>query len=374
MPNDNADLTTQDTQEPSLRETLAANLAATVNESTDEQATNNAENLTSAGDKAMPSVDTNETAEQRADRLRDEKGRFAPGKNEGEQKPVIQQADATQQQPAAKAMQPPSTWNAQEKIAFQSAPPEIQQAILRREANYAQGVSTYKQEYDRVKPIADAMEPLLPILQQFGREPGEWIQTMGTVHHLFQTGTPQQKVQAILKVMQDYNVPLGDYIAQGGQLPQFNPNHQMQQRQAPLPAHQDVRQLVQAELQMHQSTQAVKSFTEAKDAQGNPKYPHYETVKQDMVGLLQAGLAQDLEGAYAKAVRMHDDISQQDAAAKAQADAAEKAAAAQAKVNRARRNTVSIASSTPSSGKPDGDKGLRETLTENFRAVAGGRV
>ncbi len=360
-------LTTQD-NEPSLRESLAANLAALDTESTDDKTADDTASATIAKGDALPSVDT-ETAEQRADRLRDEKGRFAPGKAEA---PAVTQVDPKVAPSPVSTVEPPSTWNAQEKLAFKGAAPEVQQAILRREANYASGVSTYKQEFDRVKPLADAIEPMLPLLQQFGRDPGEWIQSMGRVHQTFAMGTPQQKVQATLKLLQDYNVPLSDFLAQGGQLPQFNPNMPIPQQVAP--PQPDVRALVQAELQAHATQQEVKGFAEAKDAQGNPKYPHFSTVREDMIGLLQAGLAKDLDSAYNKAIRTHDDIWQQEQTARAQADAAAKAAAKQAVVARARRNTVSLASSTPNAGDSGGDKGLRETLTENLRQVAGGRV
>ncbi len=368
MPLDNEPLTTQ---EPSLRDTLVESLR-TVTESTDDATTDKAG--LPADDKAAAPVDT-ETDQQRADRIRDEKGRFAPGKVEQEAKAAA--AGQANTAPGAtdapkSTVEPPSTWKTEEKLAFTKAPPEVQAAIIRREADYARGVSTYKGEYDRVKPLADAVEPLLPLLQQFGREPGEWIQTMGRVHQTFAMGSPEQKVQATLKLLQDYNVPLMDYLQRGGQLPAFNPNQPLPQ---PVAQQQpDVRALVQAELQAHTMLQDVKSFSEAKDAAGNPRYPHFSTVKQDMIGLLQAGLAQDLEGAYTKAVRTHDDLWQQDQQAKAQSDAAANAAKKQAVVNRAKRNAVSVPSSTPNAGSEAGDKGLRETLRENFREAVGGRV
>ena len=40
------------------------------------------------------------------------------------------------------------------------------------------------------------------------------------------------------------------------------------------------------------------------------KFPHFEVVREDMAQLLERGLAQDLESAYAKAVRMNDEVFQ----------------------------------------------------------------
>ncbi len=370
MPLD-TDLTTQEQPEQSLRDTLAENLRVIGEGSTDDAATDKNAVVAPVVDKAAAPVDTStETATQKADRIRDEQGRFAPGKTDASVKNDAGTVNLDAQAATKPVVEPPSTWNTQEKAAFREAPAQVQQAIIRREADYARGVSTYKGEYDRVKPLDDVVQQFVPMLG--GRDPAEWVSTLGNVHKTFAYGAPQEKLNALLKLAQEYNVPLSQHIAQGGQVPQFNPNAAQPQQVVQPP--QDVRAVVQAELQMYQSQQAIKSFQDAKDATGNPRYPHFSTVRDDMIGLLQAGLATDLEGAYNKAIRTHDDIWQQEQTAKAQADAATQAAERKAKVDRAKRNAVSVTGSTPNNTQAAGDKGLRETIRENLAAVAGGRV
>jgi hypothetical protein len=356
-------LTTQ--AEPSLRDMLAENLAAVEVE--------------------QPEVTTEETAEQKAERLRDERGRFAaaPQDTAAQGKPATPTDTAAPTATPAAAEpkhQRPSSWKKEMWGHWETLNPELQQYITQREGEYAKGVSTYKQEYDRLKSYEEAISPILPVLEQNGRDFGEWVNTMGRVHQTFAFGSPQQKIQATLQLLQDYNVPLLDYLQQGGQLPQFNPQQTQQQPQAAQQA--DPRKVFEQMWTEREMQQEIKQFRSARDDKGNPKYPHFETVKQSMVGLLQAGLADDLDGAYHKAIRMNDDLWQAEQQRKADAEKAEAEAKAQQeleakrqKVSRARANAVSTPSATPTGTMTSGgDKGLRDTIAENLRAVAGGRV
>ena len=90
-----------------------------------------------------------------------------------------------------------------------------------------------------------------------------------------------------------------------------------------------------------------------------------------MAGLLQSGVAKDLKTAYEKAIRLHDDIWQQQQADAAKAEAAKRQAALVQK----KAAAVSPKSSSPTGAMVSGGgkKGLRETLSEQFDAVTAGR-
>ena len=95
-------------------------------------------------------------------------------------------------------------------------------------------------------------------------------------------------------------------------------------------------------------------------------YPHYDEVRQTMAGLLQAGIADDLEGAYSKAIRMHDDIWEAELHRKAQASEEQKRAA----LAKAKTSAKSVKTSTPTgsgnTSKPSTD--LRSTIAGAFDA------
>jgi hypothetical protein len=107
------------------------------------------------------------------------------------------------------------------------------------------------------------------------------------------------------------------------------------------------------------------------------KYPHFETVRGTMSGLLQAGLANDLPSAYEAALRhpkhsdLFDELQQQQSASQE----SERKAVQQQKVQRARANAVSINSATPGGVmNAASEKGLRDEIAANLRQHIGGRV
>lgn len=321
-----------------------------------------------------------ETEEQKlgrtAGRPRDEHGRLLPGKPE---KPAVQPITpaiaAAPAEPAKPKTPPPSSWNkdhweAWDKIAAEN--PTLAAYLTQREGEFKTGVSTYKQEYESVKPLVDAMEPLLPVLRQYNIPPAQWITNMGHAHHSLVFGTPQQKLQMFAKLAQDYGVPL-----QALYDPQVQQQFLMQQTMQPQPPAQqpDVKALVQEQLTEVFAKQDLDQFQAAKDASGNALYPHYETVRNTMAQLLEAGAAQDLKSAYEKAIRLHDDIWDKEQAAK-HAAAQKAAQEAQAKqVAQAKAAAVSTKTATPAGDTPKATKGIRAAVESAVEAVtAGGRV
>ena len=103
------------------------------------------------------------------------------------------------------------------------------------------------------------------------------------------------------------------------------------------------------------------------------KFPHFEAVRENMAQLLESGLAQDLETAYAKAVRMNDEvwsIEQERLLSQAQ-----KQASKAQQVAKAKAAAVSPRSVTPNGVANSGDKkDRRSLLEEQINSSIGGRV
>ena len=181
-------------------------------------------------------------------------------------------------------------------------------------------------------------------------------------------GTQQQKLQMFAKLAQDYQIPIQDMLVQGedGKV-YLNQQYQTQQQPAQQPGtltRQEADQMFNDKLTRMQWASAIQNFATAKDDKGNPKYPHFkeERVRRDMDGLLRAGLAPDLQTAYDKATRMHDDIWQAEQAAK-QAAAQKAQLEAQAKqVAKAKATAASVRSATPSGEAGAKPKGIRASI------------
>jgi hypothetical protein len=273
-----------------------------------------------------------------------------------------------------KPVQRPSSWKKEHWEAFDKLDPTVQAYILQRETEAARGVSAYKQEWDRAKPLVQAYEPHRQDFERWGIDPGAQFSKYVEIHKGLALGTPEQKLGMLMRLATDYKIPVEQmFTQQNGQL-YFNP--QIQPHATPQPPAeqfnpQSIERTVQAVIQKERTQAEIVSMSN--DSQ---KYPHFETVRETMAQLLDAGIATDLPGAYeaALALPQHRELQQ---AALQQAQATEEAARkakATAEAQRARAAAVSPRSATPASGPAKAQKGLRETIVEQMDSVVSGRV
>ena len=320
-----------------------------------------------------------ETAEQKAGRTagrpRVEHGSLLPGKPQKTDPVQSAHVEAAPVESAKPKVPPPSSWKKDhwgswEKIATEN--PQLADYLNQREGEFAKGVSTYKQEYESVKPLADAIQPLLPTLQQHGIQPAQWITNMGQAHHSLVFGTPQQKLQMFTKLAQDYQVPL-----QALYDPQAQQQFLMQQTLQPQVQQQpNMEEFFEKKWIEKSAVSDLEQFTSAKDGSGNPLYPHYERVRDDMALFLESGKAQDLKSAYEKAIRLHDDIWQAEQDAKHAASQKAAQEAQQRQVNKAKATAVSPRTATPGVVTAKTPTGIRAAVESAVEAHSseGGRV
>ena len=294
-----------------------------------------------------------ETASEREERMRDERGRFAPKQEASE--------PATEPPQSKK---PPTSWKKDywghwEKIGANPELAPLQNYIEQREADYAKGVSTYKAQWDQAAPIVEAIQPFMPELQQYGIQPQQWISNLGNAHRTLAMGSPEQKLQMFAKLATDYGVPLQALTGQPVD-PQFG--HVTQTVSA---LQNQVQNLLNAQKQSQEQELSNHIAEFQKGA------PHFEAVKQTMAGLLQSGVANDLKTAYDKAIRLHDDIWQQHQAEQLRAEAAER----QRKVAEKKAAAVSPRSTSPTGSMSAGNtkKSLRDQLSEAAEGLEAGR-
>lgn len=315
-------------------------------------------------ESAIEQHEAPEAPPQAETRPRDEGGRFAAKTPEPEQ-PAQQAQPAAVETPPAPVVKPrPSSWKSEYEEHWSKLDPTIQDYIVKREADYAKGVSTYKQNWDQAAPIYEAIQPFMPELQKHNIDPKTWITSLGNAHQVLALGSPQEKAQMFAKLATDYGVNLQALTGQQVD-PQFSMLAQElnqlknQWTQFHSTQQQQEQQLIQSEIQR---------FSEGK--------PYFDAVRETMAGLLQSGVADTLQTAYDKAIRLHDDIWQKQQEEAQQAKAQADAEARQKQVAEAKAKAVSPRSSSPtgmmSSG--NGKKGLRDILSEQLDAATSGRV
>lgn len=324
--------------------------------------------------EALTSAETQpqeRTAEQRA---RDEAGRF-----QKVEKPVATSAPISAPvADVASAVTIPqelTTWKKEfrplyEKLGSgQPLTPEestkLRGYIAQREAEASTGISVYKERAQRLEGLEKSITPFMPNLQRFNIDPSKWLNDLGTAHETLALGTPQQKLAMFQQLAKAYGIPLGAVQQQeeGGQ---------------PDPVYL---QLMERIDQLNGKVQDVAGWKEKQDservansiaeiANDAEKYPHFEKVRGTMAQLLESGLAPDLKTAYAKAVRMDDEVWTEEQARLSQASQAQNTQ--RQAVAKAKAAAISPRSATPSGAVTNaGPKDRRQILSEQMDAISG---
>ena len=312
---------------------------------------------------------------------RDEKGRFK-GKSEetsSQDNTNTETELAGDASNADEEIKRPTTWKKEYKDVWdkmQEGKPldkaefaKFAEYANQREAEYKRGVSAYKAEADHAKQITDAINPFIPELQKHGISPSAWINNLGRAHYTLANGTYEQKLNAFNRLAQDYGIQLNQDALQMPEQAYVDPYQQqlMQQLQA-------TQQQVQHLSAIREQEENARLTSEISRVSSNKeRFPHFDMVREDMAQLLERGLAQDLETAYAKAVRMNDEAYklEQDKLLRSASTQASKAQ----QVAKAKATAVSPRSVTPSGQVSKSDaKDRRSLLMASLADAEGGRV
>ena len=247
--------------------------------------------------------------------------------------------------------------------------PELEETYSytgRRDQEFAQ----YRKMFD---PIGNAIGPYVQQFQMNGMTPEAGItQTLAfadalarnpdnTFPTLAQMYKPQNAGQVIQALAQAWGADLGQVTQEQ---PYIDPAVQqmlggLTQRfstieQALFHQHQQGQQAQQAAV-----LQEIQAFETATDESGAQKHPHFRTVFEDMVQLVQLGRARSVGDAYTMAVRLNPELSASIGEKQALDSAARQTAAAK-QAQGASRNV---------SGKPNGRDTAPSSIEEAMRAA-----
>jgi hypothetical protein len=322
--------------------------------------------------------DSYEETDSQEDIERDEKGRFKGSSEEtssqddsDQESDMVAEAadDVLEDKPAR-----PTTWKKEylpiwdkltsgEQLTKEESI-KLAQYSNQRESEYKKGVSTYKAEADRARELENAIAPFIPELQSQNISPSAWINNLGRAHMILTKAPMEQKVQMFQRLAQDYGIQLN----QDGQLaqqPQVDAYTQQLMNQL-----NQVNQEVSTIKSRFQMEEQSRLNTEIERVRSNvEKFPHFDVVREEMAQLLELGKAQDLETAYAKAVRLNDDVwaIEQERLLKS----AQKHASKASQVAKAKAAAVSPKSVTPSGKVADsGDKKDRRSQISDLLGEA----
>lgn len=264
-------------------------------------------------------------------------------------------------EPADPTLSPPRTWRKEAGAAWATLPPEVRTEIHKREQDIFTGLETYKTDASFGKSVQGALAPYMPTLQQYGIDPVKQVAGLMQAHQTLALGTPEQKQALFTKLAADYGVDLASLSAE----PAFiDPAVQALQKDLQTVRSQlSATEAAQRQTAIAEQTRAVETFA------ADPKNVYFKEVANDMVTLLEKGVATNLQDAYERAIWASPAVRQREidrlsaeraAAAKKEAD--EKLAKARA----ATSANVQTSAKSRSAAAPTGsmDDTLTATLAE----------
>lgn len=301
--------------------------------------------------EAAPAEAAAETEETKAQRERDEKGRFTAkakelAEDEGTPKGTTEakaaSAEVPTPDPAVRPIEPPAHFTAEQKAEFAKLAPEaknyVSQIEKAREAEYTRRSQEHAEFKRNAEPLLQAVQPfdqyLRQIAPQVGQSPAQMISSILATEYRLRNAPPVERYQAFAQLAQSYGIDLANFAS--GQIPaQHQPTQQPYTDPRilnDLEATKRALAEIQREREATAYTQQINAFASEKDEQGQPKYPYFEKVRHVMASIIQSGQADNLSDAYKLSVEpMRELIDKEIAAKKSAVEAEQKAALEKAK-------------------------------------------
>lgn len=328
-------------------------------------------NISSEPVKAQENV-SRETAAEKTERLRDEAGRFAAtdGKSQAKEKGAsVAQAAPAETVPPVQAVEPPlwerppASWKKEYHPLWSSADPKLREYAYQREEQMRAGVEPLLPKAQLADAITRVSEPYMQTIRGMGIDLPTAVEGLMKADHTLRHAPPDQKLAYFMQLGRQYGINLNgaDVDGQAPQ-PQVDPNYSIMQELNRLRG--EFTTLTQRQ---EQERDAVFQADINKFAQ---KAEYFDEVRPAMIQLLQSGMAESLEDAYEKAIRLDTQLFESIQSAKHAETEAQKRASADAAAKSARRAAVSVRSATPGSTTSTKAQDRRSMLLEQFDGVA----
>lgn len=315
-----------------------------------------AEEVVAAPEAVIAETETpQDDAEKASDgRERGPDGKFIAKAPETVQDTPDQPSEAVADPAAKLAIRAPASWSPAAKASFERLPPEVQQAVAKREQEIDHGLRRKSEEVKRYEPLEQLIAPRRALWAAQGMDEASAIKTLLAAQDLLERD-PKQGLEFLAR---SYGVNLNTAQPQG----------QPYQAQPARDSHPEIAALKQ-QLQVLQSqvqtAQTAPIVSQIDAFQNDPANLYFENVRDDMAVLLHNGKASDLKEAYEMACWMRPDIRPFLQTTQAPA------APVQDKAAQARRAAVSVTGSPGQTRVPKSNGSIEDDIRAAFEEVAG---
>lgn len=262
---------------------------------------------------------------------------------------------------APEVVEAPKSWSKEIAPEFTKLAKPVQEYIRKREEDFTNGISQYKQAADYGNAVHAVIQPYMAHLNSKGADVSNTLKFLLNADYLLATGTPERKSAFIRQVMKDSGITTEMLGAEPVQKSADVQALEQQVREMG----GTLNQFQSAQLNERQQAIAKAVDTFASD----PKNVYFAENSADIVKLINAGYT--LEDAYEKAKWANPltRAKEQARASKEEKDARDKAAREAA--DKAKRATRSNVKDTPSNrSAPTGLLGsMDDTLRATLRTI-----
>jgi len=265
-----------------------------------------------------------EIIEKEFDKLEEKQAKEATEVPEKADK-ATETASEDKPEPVAKERSPWKSWKPEAAAELEKLPENVQKYIIERQDQFHKGIEQYKEAATFAKTIDKSIAPYKEYMANLNVTPDVAFQNLLKTEHTLRMGSPQDKAEMMLKLAHDYQIDLGQLASVPYDPTVHNLKAQLDYTKSQLEASNNFRQSQED----GQIQSAIEEFAQT--------HEHFTEVQATMADLLERGFATDLDDAYAKAIRLDDNVFQKAQAQQqtssvrqslAQADQAAKAAKA----------------------------------------------
>jgi hypothetical protein len=269
---------------------------------------------------------------------------------------------------ASEAIGPPPGWSAESKAAFATLPEHIKADLVKREKEVSDGFKKYSDTDKRYQEIEQVLAPARQAYQSAGvKSDAEAIRSLLGWEASFRN--PATRMQAFQNLARQYGISLN---SPENPAPDAIPDQLRPVYDQLGPLSQTVNNL-QRELQRSQEekvSETLAAFSKDK--------PNFDKVRVKMGQLMQAGAANDLEGAYQQAIWADPEIraalikeqTDKQIADNRKSQTQHSQTARQAAISPTTRSPVG----TAGVGKANGKQTVREALNASIRELQDNRA
>jgi len=226
-------------------------------------------------------------------------GKFIAKAQETVQDTTDQPSEAVADPATKLAIRAPASWSPAAKATFDKLPPEVQQAVAKREQEIDHGLRRKSEEVKRYEPLEQIIAPRRALWAAQGMDEASAVKTLLAAQDLLERD-PRQGLEFLAR---SYGVNIASLSAQ----PQGQPN----QAQPAPDSHPEIaalKQQLQVLQNQVQTAQTAPIVSQIEAFQNDPANLYFENVRDDMAVLLNNGKASDLKEAYDMACWMRPDI------------------------------------------------------------------